>query len=122
MRSYSTPPIGILDRRTLVPLVMRGILGALLLAAAFLIPSIAMAQSSGNPANVSQGSGIAAAATGLPSIQLLWSRLGDLNGQDGAVESAEFSPDGKFIVSGSKYDNRVMVWREIGRASCRERV
>ena len=69
---------------------------------------MAMAQSSGNPAG---GQATLAAQTGVPSIQLLWSRLGDLNGEAGAVESAEFSPDGKFIVSGSKYDNRVMVWR-----------
>ena len=27
------------------------------------------------------------------------------------MESAEFSPDGKFIVSGTKYDNSVITWR-----------
>ncbi len=46
-----------------------------------------------------------------PGLQLLWSRVADLNGEAGAVESAEFSPDGQFIVTGSKYDNRVVVWR-----------
>ena len=44
-------------------------------------------------------------------LQLIWSRVADLNGEKGAVESAEFSPDGQFIVSGSKYDNRLVVWR-----------
>jgi WD40 repeat protein len=46
-----------------------------------------------------------------PSLQLIWQRLGDLNGEKGSVESAEFSPDGTLIASGSKYDNQVVVWR-----------
>ncbi len=46
-----------------------------------------------------------------PSLQLIWQRLGDLNGEKGSVESAEFSPDGTLIASGSKYDNQVIVWR-----------
>jgi len=107
MKPYTAHSTGISDRWTHVVLAVQGFLGPLLLATALSIPSIAMAQTSGSPAS---GSDVAA-ETGLPSIQLLWSRLGDLNGQDGAVESAEFSPDGRFIVSGSKYDNRVMVWR-----------
>ncbi len=44
-------------------------------------------------------------------IEPLWKRVGDLNGEKGAVESAEFSHDGKLIASGSKYDNHVIVWR-----------
>lgn len=32
-------------------------------------------------------------------------------GEPGSVESAEFSPDGKYIVSGTKYDNSVIMWR-----------
>ena len=48
-----------------------------------------------------------------PFLQLLWARLGDLNGEIGAVESAEFSRDGKLIVSGGKYDNSLVVWRTI---------
>ncbi len=48
-----------------------------------------------------------------PGLQLLWSRAADLNGEKGAVESAEFSPDGEFIVSASKYDNRLVVWRAL---------
>ncbi len=48
---------------------------------------------------------------GNPSLLLLWTRAGDLNGEAGAVESAEFGPEGKTIVSGSKYDNRVVMWR-----------
>lgn len=46
-----------------------------------------------------------------PSLQLIWQRLGDLNGEKGSVESAEFSPDGTLVASGSKYDNQVVVWR-----------
>ena len=48
-----------------------------------------------------------------PFLQLLWARLGDLNGEVGAVESAEFSPDGRLIVSGGKYDSSLVVWRTI---------
>lgn len=46
-----------------------------------------------------------------PGLQLLWSRAADLNGEKGAVESAEFSSDGQLIVSAAKYDNRLVVWR-----------
>ena len=48
-----------------------------------------------------------------PFLQLLWARLGDMHGEVGAVESAEFSRDGKYIVSGGKYDNALVVWRTI---------
>ena len=48
-----------------------------------------------------------------PFLQLLWARLGDIHGEVGAVESAEFSSDGRHIVSGGKYDNSLVVWRTI---------
>ena len=43
----------------------------------------------------------------LGSIHLvpLWTRLGDIYGEAGAVEVAVMAPDGKYIASGSKYDN-----------------
>ncbi len=41
----------------------------------------------------------------------VWSRVADVFGEWGSVESAEFSPDSKYIVSGSKYDNSVIMWR-----------
>ncbi len=41
----------------------------------------------------------------------VWSRVADINGELGSIESAEFSPDGRFIVSGSKFDNSVVMWR-----------
>jgi WD40 repeat protein len=57
-----------------------------------------------------------------PGLQLLWSRVADLHGEKGAVESAEFSPDGEHIVSGSKYDNRVVVWRVLDGSVVWQRV
>lgn len=48
-----------------------------------------------------------------PFLQLLWARLGDVHGEIGAVESAEFSPDGMLIVSGGKYDNALTVWNTL---------
>ncbi len=44
-------------------------------------------------------------------LEPVWSRVADALGEPGSVESAEFSPDGKFIVSGAKYDNAVVMWR-----------
>lgn len=41
----------------------------------------------------------------------VWSRLADLNGEFGSVESVEFSPDSSQLVSGTKYDNSVRAWR-----------
>jgi WD40 repeat protein len=41
----------------------------------------------------------------------VWSRVADALGERGSVESAEFSPDGKYIVSGTKFDNSVVMWR-----------
>jgi WD40 repeat protein len=49
------------------------------------------------------------------AIQLtpLWSRLGDINGEAGAVEVAVLSPDAQYVVSGSKFDNQLIMWRAI---------
>ena len=44
-------------------------------------------------------------------LEPVWSRVADALGEAGSVESAEFSPDGRFIVSGTKYDNSVVMWR-----------
>lgn len=41
----------------------------------------------------------------------VWSRVADALGEPGSVESAEFSVDGKYIVSGTKFDNSVIMWR-----------
>ena len=44
-------------------------------------------------------------------LEPVWARVADALGEYGSVESAEFSPDGKHIVSGTKYDNSVILWR-----------
>lgn len=44
-------------------------------------------------------------------LEPVWSRVADALGEPGSVESVEFSPDGKFIVSGTKFDNSVIMWR-----------
>jgi WD40 repeat protein len=44
-------------------------------------------------------------------LEPVWARVADALGEPGSVESAEFSPDGKYIVSGTKYDNSVVMWR-----------
>lgn len=44
-------------------------------------------------------------------LEPVWSRVADALGEYGSVESAEFSPDGKHIVSGTKFDNSVIMWR-----------
>ncbi len=44
-------------------------------------------------------------------LEPVWSRVADALGELGSVETAEFSPDGKNIVSGTKYDNSVIMWR-----------
>ncbi|MEM6287186.1 MAG: PQQ-binding-like beta-propeller repeat protein [Bacteroidota bacterium] len=41
----------------------------------------------------------------------VWSRMADLSGEFGSVESAEFSRDSRHIVTGTKYDNTVRLWR-----------
>ena len=43
----------------------------------------------------------------------VWTRMADLFGEYGSVESAEFSPDSQFIATGSKYDNTVRVFRTV---------
>jgi len=44
-------------------------------------------------------------------LEPVWSRVADVLGEAGSIESVEFSPNGRFIVSGSKYDNSVIMWR-----------
>lgn len=44
-------------------------------------------------------------------LEPVWSRVADALGEPGSVESVEFSPDGKYIVSGTKFDNSVIMWR-----------
>lgn len=45
------------------------------------------------------------------SLNHVWSRIADINGEFGSVESAEFSPGSEFIVTGTKYDNTVRLFR-----------
>lgn len=52
-----------------------------------------------------------ALAGGEASLNQVWSRLADINGEPGSVESAEFSPDSRYIVTGTKFDNTVRVFR-----------
>ena len=44
-------------------------------------------------------------------LEPVWSRVADALGEPGSVESAEFSPDGKYIISGTKFDYSVVMWR-----------
>lgn len=44
-------------------------------------------------------------------LEPVWSRVADALGEPGSVESVEFSHDGKYLVSGTKYDNSVVMWR-----------
>ena len=44
-------------------------------------------------------------------LEPVWARVADALGEPGSVESVEFSPDGKHIVSGTKFDNSVIMWR-----------
>jgi WD40 repeat protein len=44
-------------------------------------------------------------------LEPVWARVADALGEAGSVESVEFSPDGKLLVSGTKYDNSVIMWR-----------
>jgi WD40 repeat protein len=48
---------------------------------------------------------------GVPFLRLVWSRVADLNGELGSVECAEFSADGRFIATATKYSNDISVWR-----------
>ncbi len=45
------------------------------------------------------------------ALNQVWSRLADIHGEYGSVESAEFSPDSEYIVSGTKFDYTVRVFR-----------
>lgn len=44
-------------------------------------------------------------------LEPVWARVADALGEPGSVESVEFSPDGKYLVSGTKFDNAVILWR-----------
>ena len=55
------------------------------------------------PAHAQTGDGV--------GLDRVWSRLADVNGELGSVESAEFSPDAARIVTGTKFDNTVRVFR-----------
>lgn len=44
-------------------------------------------------------------------LEPVWSRVADALGEPGSVESVEFSSDGKYLVSGTKFDNSVIMWR-----------
>lgn len=45
------------------------------------------------------------------ALNQVWSRLADINGELGSVESAEFSRDGQYIATGTKFDYTVRVFR-----------
>lgn len=45
-----------------------------------------------------------------PEVEHVWTRVGDFSPKLRAVESAEFSNDGMFVVSGSKFGYKVMLW------------
>jgi WD40 repeat protein len=44
-------------------------------------------------------------------LEPVWTRVADAMGEAGSVESVEFSKNGYYIVSGTKYDNSVVMWR-----------
>lgn len=46
-----------------------------------------------------------------PELELIWNRVGDFTNSLRSVESAEFSPDGKYVISGSKFGYNLMLWR-----------
>ena len=46
-----------------------------------------------------------------PMVVPVWHRVADFSPQLRAVEAAEFSPDGRYAVSGSKFGYKVMLWR-----------
>jgi len=48
---------------------------------------------------------------GVPFLRLVWGRIADINGELGSVECAEFSPDGRFVATATKYSNDMSVWR-----------
>lgn len=53
----------------------------------------------------------AAHASGPIALNHVWSRIADIYGELGSVESAEFSPDSNYIVSGTKFDYTLRVFR-----------
>lgn len=55
----------------------------------------------------------AASADEKPGLNQVWSRLADVYGELGSVETAEFSPDSKYIVTGTKFDYSVRVFRTV---------
>ncbi len=57
------------------------------------------------------GLATSAEAGGELGMTHVWSRLADINGELGSVESTEFSPDSQYIVTGTKFDNTVRVFR-----------
>ena len=46
-----------------------------------------------------------------PVMQPVWHRVADFSPTLRSVEAAEFSPDGKYIISASKFGNYLMLWR-----------
>ena len=48
---------------------------------------------------------------GVLKMNHVWSRMADIYGEPGSVESAEFSPNSEFIVTGSKFDFTVRMFR-----------
>ena len=46
-----------------------------------------------------------------PRLHTLWKRVADASPRLRSVEAAEFSPDGKTALSGSKFGYQVMAWR-----------
>ncbi len=50
-------------------------------------------------------------AGGELGLNQVWSRLADIYGEPGSVESAEFSPDSRYIVTGTKFDFSVRLFR-----------
>lgn len=46
-----------------------------------------------------------------PAVVPVWTRVADVSPRLRAVEAAEFSPDGQYAVSGSKFGYKVMLWR-----------
>ncbi len=67
--------------------------------------------------------------TGEAQLRLspIWTRVADVFGEAGSVESAEFSRDGKYIVTGTKFDNSLIMWRtsdgaELWRAYAAEEI
>lgn len=49
--------------------------------------------------------------TDKPDIMPLWHRMADFSPTLRSVEAAEFSPDGKYVVSAAKFGSYLMMWR-----------